>query len=85
LIVAAELALHDPVGETSALLLTKLEGAVRDSASPAEPLLAGRGRPPLKGALRPHAALALQVELVAVTPAESTDGPRIAGHGLLLS
>jgi hypothetical protein len=79
LVVAVELALQDTVDSAPPLLLPQLEAPVGD-LTPTLGARARRVRALLKGTLGCEALLALEVEFVAETAANTADGSGVSGH-----
>src|SRR6266536_3304281 len=79
LVVAAELLLEQAVVAARLLLLAQLQ-QVLALLDPAAPVLARRIRAPLDRALLGQAALALEEELHALTPADAALRSEVSGH-----
>src|SRR5205085_5530040 len=78
-VIAAELRLEQAVEPLHLLLLAQLH-AVFGELGASLPVLAGRIRTPLDGALVRVAAVALQVHLEVLAPADAAGGFGVAGH-----
>src|SRR5262245_55344998 len=79
-VVAAELALGDPVDALDLLLLAQLLAVVRPLAPARLAVLTRRIRPPLVAALVGVAALALEEELHVFAAAQPADGSDVTSH-----
>jgi hypothetical protein len=78
--VAPELAFEDAVGAPDLLLLAQLDAVLGHLAAP-DVVLARRGRAALEGALAGIAAVSLEEQLHAFTPAQATHGTVVTSHG----
>src|SRR5581483_10140186 len=78
--VVAELLLEEAVGAARLLLGAQLQAVVGRLPAARLAVDAGRHRAALDGALGRVAALALQIELRALTPAEPADGSVVVGQ-----